>query len=355
MRGAGVRWSLAPLLSLSLVGIAPAADAKIKTADDMAAAKAYLLVEVDPVEVKLLGTSQITTGVIFAPYDPTTRQVQAGVTAAKDPVAKDGKRRLYLIEIDPGTWVIAGTGASGAPLGSANTSFSLGSYHFEAKAGELVDLGVFQPAREDSDNPDTKMSVGKLLGGPLFGGRVEPVPNRLDIRPRGDGDVAVCETPDSLTTAPHASRRAGVWRGDRAIGAELPFVSLRIAHAVLPCAVWSVVGGSHGGRARRDGLCVMCIGIGDVAAHGGVARRQIEWTHPPQFGFGRTEHDHFRSHRQLSVRDAACVVWHHQQRSEPEGPPQKFDGGTRVTIRQTAIQFGGQSGGRRHAFLDRSA
>ena len=191
MRGAGVRWSLAPLLSLSLVGIAPAADAKIKTADDMAAAKAYLLVEVDPVEVKLLGTSQITTGVIFAPYDPATRQVQAGVTAAKDPVAKDGKRRLYLIEIDPGTWVIAGTGASGAPLGSANTSFSLGSYHFEAKAGELVDLGVFQPAREDSDNPDTKMSVGKLLGGPLFGGRVEPVPNRLDIRPRGDGDVAV--------------------------------------------------------------------------------------------------------------------------------------------------------------------
>jgi hypothetical protein len=178
-------------LAAALLTIAPTVDAKIRSAEEMKAEKAYLLVQVDPVEMKLLGTNKITTGILFAPYDPATKQVRAGVMALKDPVAKDGKRRLYLIEVDPGTWVIAGTGASGASLGSADTSFSLGSYHFEAKAGELVDLGVFLPAREESDNPDTRMNAMKLLGGPLFGGRVEPVPNRMDIRPRGDGDVPV--------------------------------------------------------------------------------------------------------------------------------------------------------------------
>ena len=178
-------------LAAALLAIAPAVDAKVKSAEEMKAEKAYLLVQVEPVEMKLLGTNKITTGILFAPYDPATKQVRAGVMALKDPVAKDEKRRLYLVEVDPGTWVIAGTGASGASLGSADTSFSLGSYHFEAKAGELVDLGVFLPAREESDNPDTKMNAMKLLGGPLFGGRVEPVPNRMDIRPRGEGDVPI--------------------------------------------------------------------------------------------------------------------------------------------------------------------
>jgi hypothetical protein len=186
-------------LAVALLMIAPAVDAKIKSADEMKADKAYLLVQVDPVEMKLLGTNKITTGILFAPYDPATKQTRAGVMALKDPVAKDEKRRLYLVEVDPGTWVIAGTGASGASLGSADTSFSLGSYHFDAKAGELVDLGVFLPQREESDNPDTKMTVGKMFGGPLFGGRVEPVPNRMDIRPRGEGDVPI---PAWLATKP---------------------------------------------------------------------------------------------------------------------------------------------------------
>lgn len=192
------KWISLPLAAMLLVA-APAAHAKIKSAAEMTATKAYLLVQIDPVEVKILGTSHVTTGVVFAPYDPATKQVRAGVIALKDPVAKDGKRRLYLIEVDPGTWVIAGTGASTASLGAADTSFSLGSYHFEARAGELVDLGVFVPEREVSDNPDTKMNAVKLLGGPLFGGRVEPVPNRLGVRPRGIDDVPV---PAWLATKP---------------------------------------------------------------------------------------------------------------------------------------------------------
>lgn len=182
-----IRLSLAAVL----IAFAPAAEAKFKSAEEMKPEKAYLLVQVDPVEFQMMGTNRMVTGVIFAPYDPVTKQARPGVLALQDPVAKDGKRRLHLVEVDPGTWVIAGTGPGGTSPGSAGTSFSLGSYHFEARAGELVDLGVFEPKREESDNPDTKMTAGKLLGGPLFGGRIEPVPNRLGIRPRSAGDVPV--------------------------------------------------------------------------------------------------------------------------------------------------------------------
>ena len=179
-----------PLAAVLLV-TAPAAEAKIKAAGQMKADKAYLLVQVEPVEFQMMGNNRLVTGVIFAPYDPETKQTRAAVLARKDPVAKDGKRRLYLIEIDPGTWVIAGTGASDSQMGSADTSFSLGSYHFDAHAGELVDLGVFVPQREESDNPDTKMNTGNVLGMAFFGARVEAVPNRLTIRPRGGDDIAV--------------------------------------------------------------------------------------------------------------------------------------------------------------------
>ena len=111
--------------------------------------------------------------------------------AQDDPVAKDGKRRQYLLEIQPGTWVITGTGGSGAAMGSADTSFSLGSYHFAAKAGEVLDLGVFEPQREETDNPDAKLTSGKLIGMMFLHQRIEPVPNRLAIRPRGAGDLAI--------------------------------------------------------------------------------------------------------------------------------------------------------------------
>jgi hypothetical protein len=176
-------------MAIALLVFAPAANAKSKQVEQIKADKAYLLVQVDPVEFKMMGTNRMVTGILFAPYDVEKKLVGPGVMAQHDPLAKDGKRRLFLLEIDPGTWVITGTGGSGSAMGSADTSFSLGSYHFVARAGEVLDLGVFVPQREESDNPDTKLTAGKLMGMMFMRGRVEPVPNRLDIRPRGDGDL----------------------------------------------------------------------------------------------------------------------------------------------------------------------
>lgn len=175
----------------ALLIAAPAAYAQPKSASQLKPDKAYLLVQIDPLEFKLMGTNRIVTGVLFAPYDVDNKQVRAGVLVLKRPIAKNGKRRLFLVEVDPGTWVISGTAGSGAPLGAADTSFSLGSYHFEAKAGELLDLGVFQPQREESDNPDAKMTSGKLVGMMFLHQRIEPVPTKLTIRPRGDGDIVI--------------------------------------------------------------------------------------------------------------------------------------------------------------------
>ena len=179
------------LVMVALLGGAATANAQSKPAGQFKPDKAYLLVQVDPVEFKMMGTNRIVTGVLFAPYDVQKKQVRSGVTAQKNPIAKDGKRRLFLLEIDPGTWVIAGTSGSGAALGSAETSFSLGSYHFDARAGEVLDLGVFKPEREESGNPDSRLSGGKLIGMMFLHQRIEPVPSRVEIRPRGQGDIAI--------------------------------------------------------------------------------------------------------------------------------------------------------------------
>jgi hypothetical protein len=114
-----------------------------------------------------------------------------GQSAQNDPIAKDDKRRRYLLEIQPATWVITGTGGGGAAMGSADTSFSLGSDHSEAKTSEVLDLGAFEPQREETDNPDAKLTSGKLIGMMFLHQRTEPVPNRLAIRPRGAGDLAI--------------------------------------------------------------------------------------------------------------------------------------------------------------------
>jgi hypothetical protein len=177
-------------------------------------AKAYVLVQLEPVEFKMMGNNAIATGLILSAYDADKAMIQmvekngkvVGVqrlNLSDAAIAKVGKRKQYFSAITPGVWVIEGAGGGGGTLGAAMTSFSLGSYKFEARAGEVIDLGVIAPSREESDNPDTKMSggkmVGMMMGGMFGGGRVEPLPLKLAFRPRGSGDLAL---PAWLSAAP---------------------------------------------------------------------------------------------------------------------------------------------------------
>jgi hypothetical protein len=196
------------LLSLLLVVAVPASAKTNWAKAGLDPAKAYVLVQVEPLEFQMMGNNRVVTGLILAPYDPEKSAVVASEKAGKpagvarltlisDAVASDGKRKQYFAEIAPGTWVIEGAGGgSGGTLAASVTSFSLGSYRFDARAGEVIDLGVVTPLREESDNPDTEMTAGKLAGMMVMGGLLgakapEPLPLKLAIRPRGDGDLAM--------------------------------------------------------------------------------------------------------------------------------------------------------------------
>ena len=196
-------------LGLSLLLLATPVAASAKT--DWSKTKldptlAYVLVQLEPVEFKMMGNNNIATGLILSAFDAEKGMIRLiekngkivgveRVALGNSAIAKDGKRKQYFSAITPGVWVIEGAGGGGGTLGAAMTSFSLGSYRFEARAGQVIDLGVIAPSREESDNPDTKMSGGKLagmmMGGMFGGGRVEPLPLKLAFRPRGSGDLAL--------------------------------------------------------------------------------------------------------------------------------------------------------------------
>lgn len=198
---------LASLVAAALAVAAAPGFAKTDwTRTPPAADKAYVLLQIEPLEFKMMGNNQVVTGIFLAPYDAGAAAIRqeeqkgkppriARIALRNEPTAKDGKRRQYFAEIAPGTWVIEGAGGDVPQAGAPLTSFSLSSYRFDAKPGEIIDLGVALVAREESDNPDTKMSSGKLLGmmfaGPFGGGRIEPLPLKIAFRARASGDLPV--------------------------------------------------------------------------------------------------------------------------------------------------------------------
>jgi len=115
------------------------------------AAKSYILVDIvklTETEVKGLGADGYLT---IARYDVSSNDLsvsahkwKAGKQAAihdraiavRSPIQKLNSTRQFLLEVEPGTWVIE----------SANgTVFTKGSWSFEVSEGTVVDLGVFKP------------------------------------------------------------------------------------------------------------------------------------------------------------------------------------------------------------------
>jgi hypothetical protein len=169
--------------------------------------KAYILVEYKRVPNPFAGAPlapkylPLMDGLSLARYDVEFGDVRGLGKAASRPLA--GKRGpieafqnrpfvktdtglLFLHEVEPDTYVV---------LGWANTSFSLGSYHFEAKAGSVTDLGVVVPATDwpkgEAPQPQ-KLTAGKLLGAVVTGpfAKAPPIaPARLSFRPRGESDL----------------------------------------------------------------------------------------------------------------------------------------------------------------------
>ncbi|HYD38791.1 MAG TPA: hypothetical protein VEA60_14325 [Allosphingosinicella sp.] len=115
--------------------------------------RAYLLVRLGKRDEKVWNL------VSFYRYDPTAEDLRgkgrakanpvprgedkAAVVDAKPFLAEEGNIRTYLVAVTPGRWVIAS---------SPTTSYSLGSYQFDARAGEITDLGTLYMGAENGSS-----------------------------------------------------------------------------------------------------------------------------------------------------------------------------------------------------------
>lgn len=163
-------------------------------------AKAYVVVEIGKVDDGLIYGS-----LVLSRYDPQKKDiaeatpppggkipsggwVQDNRVYLLKPAVKDGDRRFYIAELDPGLWVVEGAN---------DTAFSLGSSTLQLPAGSVTDLGVVSvysdfPEGEKRDVLTTK----RLLKGALMGGlfaRTVPasMPKAIDVRERGANDIAL--------------------------------------------------------------------------------------------------------------------------------------------------------------------
>jgi hypothetical protein len=177
-----------------LIVLSPAAGAKslAKLPANLDPAKAYALVEGGNID-----DAKIKGALTLARYDSATNDIAvlektkptlAHETIGK-PLVKDDKRRLYLLELSPGQWVIEG--ANG-------TAFSLGSRTFELSAGTLTDLGVATVTTDYAEGETPyKLTAGKALKLGLFGAFAggnalpQPIPKAVAFRVRTASDLAL--------------------------------------------------------------------------------------------------------------------------------------------------------------------
>jgi hypothetical protein len=207
------------LLASALLYPAAAHAVALKTAPaTLNPAKAYILVEYKRVPNPFAATPLAPKylpqmgGLSLARYDVDFGDVRGlGKAASRPlpgkrgpieafqnrPILKTDAGLLFLHEVEPDTYVV---------LGWANTSFSLGSYRFEAKAGTVTDLGVVIPATDwpEGEAPQPqKLTAGKLLGAVVAGpfAKAPPIaPARLSFRPRSDADLTPSGIPADRIT-----------------------------------------------------------------------------------------------------------------------------------------------------------
>lgn len=191
-------------LMLSLCGAPALAETLHAVPAKLDPAKAYILVEYqlqpNPYPGSLRSTLALVTGLVFARYDSALGDVR-GLGKAKDnPVpkhsvaiepfrggrelAKAEGRRLFLLAVEPDTWVIQGWGT---------TSFSLGSYLFTLAPGTVTDLGVVSGTPDWAEG-DRAQNLNELIGNAFLGpfGKKPPIaPMRASFRPRDAGDLPI--------------------------------------------------------------------------------------------------------------------------------------------------------------------
>jgi hypothetical protein len=194
------------LLPLALALTATSAHAEtLKTVPtQLDPGKAYVLIEYrlapNPLNVGPGARKYLPlVGLTFARYDSALGDIRGMGKAQANPVpnkqpavepfrnrelAKSDDSRLYLLEIEPDTWVIQAWGG---------TSFSLGSYSFQPEPGTVTDLGVATYAADWAEGEHAP-TMGDVMKMALVGPFAKPLaiaPARVSFRPRTGDDLAV--------------------------------------------------------------------------------------------------------------------------------------------------------------------
>ena len=193
------------VVALCGAGVAQAGEKKgeplVKTGE------AYVVVEIQTLDDSLLKGTKMPGNLTLARYDPVKSDIRGGqlstdtavapkeavrVTISEKPLAKTKTGRLYLVRLQPDTWVIEG---------SSGTAFSLGSMSFRIAAGEVLDLGVMKPAVDWLEGEGPKSMMGGIMGAALFGSMrpKELRAVRIDWHQRTAADMPL---PPELSSAP---------------------------------------------------------------------------------------------------------------------------------------------------------
>lgn len=188
---------LAALLAVPAAAPAPAAEV-LKVAPARLDPKlAYILVRLGKRDDKVWNL------VSFYRYDPEAQDLRgkgraksnpvpkgedkAAVVAAKPFLVEDGNFRIYLVAVTPGRWVIAS---------SPTTSYSLGSWQFDAKAGEITHIGTLYMGAENGSSIWPKLAG--IHSAPDIEKRAYTVADALLVEPATDSTPV----PTSLSAFP---------------------------------------------------------------------------------------------------------------------------------------------------------
>jgi len=184
------------LMAAMLAAPASAAELLRQVPATLDPAKAYALVEIHNHD-----SGRMPGSVVLARYDPAGQDIRGGarspgsalprgqqvrIAIASRSLERRDESRLYLVALEPDTWVIEGAGG---------TAFSLASRTFTIAAGEVVDLGVLAPATDWPEGESApRLTAGRLAGLALLGPFVrtpEQRPAMLAMRERAPADFAI--------------------------------------------------------------------------------------------------------------------------------------------------------------------
>jgi hypothetical protein len=188
---------LAALLAVPAAAPAPAAEVLKAAPARLDPKLAYILVRLGKRDEKVWNL------VSFYRYDPEAQDLRgkgraksnpvpkgedkAAVIAAKPFLVEDGNYRIYLVAVTPGRWVIAS---------SPTTSYSLGSWQFDAKAGEITHVGTLYMGPENGSSIWPKLAG--IHSAPDIEKRAYTVADALLVEPATDATPV----PDSLAAFP---------------------------------------------------------------------------------------------------------------------------------------------------------